>query len=88
MFYLQGKHAWVRGYPCVAVFFHKTTTRVRLYTNGRGPYHGIERPGRRLVMFAYVVARPNNREPRYGSAARRVGPGEERDTNCLSRRVP
>ncbi len=39
-------------------------------------------------MFAYVVARSNNREPRCGSATRRVELGEERDTNCLSRRVP
>jgi hypothetical protein len=46
--------------PCAAVFFHKTATRVRLYRDGRGPYHGIERPGGQLVKFAYVVARSNN----------------------------
>jgi len=73
--------------PCAAVFFHKTATRVRLYRDGRGPYHGNERPGGHLVTFAYVVARSNNREPGM-AAAGRPGPGEERDTNCLSRRVP
>ena len=44
--------------------------------------------GRELVTFAYVVVRSDKprarvRPPRGGS-----GPGEERDTNCLSRRVP
>jgi hypothetical protein len=69
-------------------FFHKTATWVWLYRKGRGPYHGIERPGRRLVHFAYVVARSNNREPGYDQRGAGTGPGEERDTNCLSRRVP
>lgn len=26
-------------------FFHRTATRVRLYTDRKGPYHGIQRPG-------------------------------------------
>jgi len=63
VFLIPGMHAWWRGYPCAAAFFHKTATRMRLYTEGRGPYHGIERPGRRLVKFVYVVARSDNREP-------------------------
>jgi hypothetical protein len=66
LFLIQGIDAWMAWNPCAAVFFHKTATRVRLYRDGRGPYHGIERPGRSLVNFAYVVARSDNRAPGYG----------------------
>lgn len=45
MFLRMGKHAWMAWNLCAAVFFHRTATRVRLYRDGRGPYHGIERPG-------------------------------------------
>src|SRR5688572_15361000 len=34
------------GKRCAAVIVHRTATRAWLYRNGRGPYHGIERPGR------------------------------------------
>jgi hypothetical protein len=61
------------GNPCAAVIVHRTATRARLYRKGRGPYHGRERPGGRLVHFAYVVARTDNRDG-FGSHERGTSP--------------